>query len=91
MTTCHQWHCNGQSHCVWGDDTNAWRAKTPAQQGRVRLRTEEDDKLDVGQGPRPSETAGSAAWDDEDNAERVLLRRGMDFVVHRMYSKGIVA
>jgi hypothetical protein len=91
MTTCHQWHCNGQSHCVWGDDTNAWRAKTPAQRGRVRLREDDDDKLDVGQGPRPSETAGGAAWDDKDDAKRVLLRWGMDSVVYRMYSKGIVA
>ncbi len=80
-----------RSHRIWGDDANAWRAKTPAQRGRVRLCKEEDDKLDVRQGPRPSETAGGAAWDDEDDAEHVLLRRGMDSVVHRMYSKGFVA
>jgi hypothetical protein len=72
-----------RSHRIWSDDANAWRAKTPAQRGRVRLREEEDDKLDVEQGPRPSETAGGAAWDKEDVAK--------DSVVHRMYSKGIVA
>ena len=55
------------------------------------MHEEEDDKLDVGQCPRPSEAASGAAWDDEDDAKWVLLHREMDSVVHRMYSTGTVA
>ena len=79
------------SHRVWGDDASAWRAKMPALRGQVCLHEEEDDKLDVGQCPRPSEAASGAAWDDEDDAKWVLLHREMDSVVHRMYSTGTVA
>ena len=57
----------------------------------IRLREDEDDKLDVGQGPRPSDAASGAAWDDEDDAEQVLLHREMDSVEHRMHSTGTVA
>jgi len=44
----------------------------PAQQGQVRLREEEDDRLDVGQCPRPSEASSSDAWDDEDHVESMF-------------------
>jgi hypothetical protein len=54
---------------ISGRDASAWRAETPARRGRVRLREEEDDRLDVGQCPRPSEAASGDAWDDEDQAK----------------------
>jgi hypothetical protein len=57
----------------------------------IRLREDEDDKLNVGQCPRPSNVASGAAWNDEDDAKRVLLHREMDSVVHRMNSTGTVA
>jgi hypothetical protein len=78
--------CRARHPCcdvISGRDASAWRAETPARQGRVRLREEEDDRLDVGQCPRLSEAASGDAWDDEDHHAESMFAPTIGIVPRR--------